>query len=383
MDKNTVPENFTLSMVIVDAFPVIFFSLTAILIGIMLKNPVFIIGAVLAAFAGLCKVIWKLIVVKKKKNIWFLFVQMRIVMPVGFVLMILGVILSRRYIQLKEAVRWAIGFPLVIFFGIGVASLVAMMVLAFTLDSSKAKNNWIEQFVNGIGQFSIFLGMLMAAYFANYYHAEYSLEEYQNRYQNISNITDCGDYYYLTGIDNQSEEVVIFYPGAKVEPLSYIPSLASLNEGGIDCIIVKMPYHFAIFGQNKADGIKNEYLNKYSHWFIAGHSLGGAMAANYVSGHLEDFDGIILEASYSTKELKSEGFRALCIEGSNDGVINRNNADKYYTNLPNDKEKVVIDGGNHGQFGNYGYQKGDGEAAISKEEQWKIISDTISDFIKE
>lgn len=67
MDKNTVPENFTLSMVIVDAFPVIFFSLIAILIGIMLKNPVFITGAVLAAFAGLCKVIWKLIVVKKKR----------------------------------------------------------------------------------------------------------------------------------------------------------------------------------------------------------------------------------------------------------------------------------------------------------------------------
>lgn len=57
MNKNIVPDNFTVSMVIVDSFPVIFFSGTAILVGVMLKNPVFILGAIISALSGILKVL--------------------------------------------------------------------------------------------------------------------------------------------------------------------------------------------------------------------------------------------------------------------------------------------------------------------------------------
>ncbi len=127
MNKNIVPDNFTMSMVIVDSFPVIFFSGTAILVGVMLKNPVFILGAIISALSGILKVLWKLIVVKKKKNVWPLFIQMRIAMPIGFVLMIAGVIISRRTIHLLDLFKYVTGFPLVLFFGIGIASMVAII----------------------------------------------------------------------------------------------------------------------------------------------------------------------------------------------------------------------------------------------------------------
>ncbi len=43
--------------------------------------------------------------------------------------------------------------------------------------------------------------------------------------------------------------------------------------------------------------------------------------------------------------------------------------------MPSDYTEQVIDGGNHGHFGNYGHQKGDGRATVSTDEQQ---SETVS-----
>ena len=45
-----------------------------------------------------------------------------------------------------------------------------------------------------------------------------------------------------------------------------------------------------------ADGLQQEHP-EITAWYMAGHSLGGAMAANYVAAHYEDFDGLILLAA--------------------------------------------------------------------------------------
>ena len=42
---------------------------------------------------------------------------------------------------------------------------------------------------------------------------------------------------------------------------------------------------------------------------------------------------------------------------------------------------VVIEGGNHAQFGNYGKQTGDPDATISSEEQQNIAVIAIDEFI--
>lgn len=47
--------------------------------------------------------------------------------------------------------------------------------------------------------------------------------------------------------------------------------------------------------------------------------------------------------------------------------------------MPNDSEFIEIKGGNHGGFGDYGHQRGDGEAYISNKEQ---MSDTVKYIIK-
>ena len=52
-----------------------------------------------------------------------------------------------------------------------------------------------------------------------------------------------------------------------------------------------------------------------------------------------------------------------------------------YAMLPEETTETVIDGGNHALFGSYGAQKGDGDAAISAQEQLRLTSEAITEFI--
>ena len=160
MTRDTIPENFTLSLAIVDALPVLFFGGSMILIGLMFSKVLFLIGAVLCFWAGAAKVIWKIIVATKKKNIWWLFMQMRIVMPVGFLLMLISVLLNLKTIKLSVILSAVTSMPSVIFFAVGIAGMVLMGVFAAKLDSSDVRSNWIEQTTNAVAQAAIFAGIL-------------------------------------------------------------------------------------------------------------------------------------------------------------------------------------------------------------------------------
>ena len=160
MTKDTIPENFTLPLALVDALPVLFFGGSMILIGLLFGNPLFLIGAALCFWAGAAKVLWKIIVVTQKKNIWWMFLQMRIVMPLGFLLMLLAVILNRKAIDLHAVFAAVVSFPSVIFFAAGLIGMALMGIFAVKLDSADVRSNWIEQLTNGIAQAAIFTGIL-------------------------------------------------------------------------------------------------------------------------------------------------------------------------------------------------------------------------------
>ena len=161
MTKDTVPEDFTLPLAAVDALPVLFFGGSMLLIGLFFRSVLFLIGALLCFWAGAAKVLWKIIVVTKKKNVWWLFLQMRIVMPVGFALMLLAVVLRRKTIHLPAVFAAVMSLPSVAFFALGVAGMVLMGVFAARLDSSDLRSNWIEQLTNTAAQAAIFVGILL------------------------------------------------------------------------------------------------------------------------------------------------------------------------------------------------------------------------------
>ena len=211
-----------------------------------------------------------------------------------------------------------------------------------------------------------FIAVLCAGYVSDYYHTDENVQVYLQKKDSVS-ILEMPDGLYLDGPGDDA--ALIFYPGAKVEYTAYLPLLSDLAERGIDCFLIKMSCNLAFFGQNKAKKIMDSY--EYDHWYLSGHSLGGAMAASYASGHLESLNGLVLLAAYPTKSLKSDSFSVLSIYGSEDGVLNMEKVEEGKSQMPADYTEICIEGGNHAQFGNYGEQKGDHTAGISWEEQQK------------
>ena len=121
---------------------------------------------------------------------------------------------------------------------------------------------------------------------------------------------------------------------------------------------------------------------EYDHWYLSGHSLGGAMTASYASGHLESLNGLVLLAAYPTKSLKSDSFSVLSLYGSEDGVLDMEKVEEGNSFMPADYAEICIEGGNHAQFGNYGEQKGDHAADISREEQQAQTVEAILNMMK-
>lgn len=174
---------------------------------------------------------------------------------------------------------------------------------------------------------------------------------------------------------------IIFYPGGKVEHTAYSPLMQALSSQGVLCVLVEMPFNLAVFDINGADGVCDQF-DSVEHWYMAGHSLGGSMACSYIYENAESFEGIILLASYSTKDLSNSGIKVLTLYGTEDKVLNREKYDENKNNLPSDLVEYVIEGGNHAYFGTYGEQKGDGKATVTNKEQVEITANKILRFVK-
>ena len=182
--------------------------------------------------------------------------------------------------------------------------------------------------------------------------------------------------------DIELQRGLIFYQGAKVPPEAYVPLLKPLAAQGILVVIPKMPLHYAVFGVDRAAEIQNAYP-QITCWTIAGHSLGGSMAVEYASEHSFRLNGIIFLASYPAKNTSLHGMdiEGLVIRGSLDGLVSDEEVDAVMDNFPSDTTFLMLEGGNHAQFGRYGWQNGDGEATISVEEQQEKTIQAMLEFI--
>ncbi len=174
------------------------------------------------------------------------------------------------------------------------------------------------------------------------------------------------------------ESAYIFYPGGKVEYTAYAAIMYQLAENGMDCFLVEMPLQLALFDRDAAEDIMADY--SYDTWYLGGHSLGGAMAAYEGASIADSIDGLILLASYETKDISDTDLRVLTIYGSEDQVMVAEKYESNLVNLPEDFTEIIIEGGNHGQFGDYGQQEGDGIATISAEEQQSQTVEAILEW---
>lgn len=177
---------------------------------------------------------------------------------------------------------------------------------------------------------------------------------------------------------------LIIYPGGKVAAQSYAPLAEKVAQSGFKVVIVPMPLNLAILSPNKAKNVIEKYP-QITEWYIAGHSLGGVMAAQFAYKNQNKIDGLILLAAYpqDKNNLSSSRVKVLSIYGTKDGFIGKDKIDKSKKLLPKSTKWVPIQGGNHSQNGWYGFQKGDNIATITRDEQQNIIEKSIIELMND
>jgi len=173
---------------------------------------------------------------------------------------------------------------------------------------------------------------------------------------------------------------LILYPGGRVDPRAYAATARAFAEAGYLTVIVPMPLNLAVFAPGRALEVM-QANPQVERWVVGGHSLGGAMAANFAAQHPDRTDGLVLWAAYPAggDDLSDSGLPAASISGSLDGLADPATILASRSLLPSDTAFVEIAGGNHAQFGDYGPQAGDNPATISANEQWDhIVAATLA-----
>jgi dienelactone hydrolase len=189
------------------------------------------------------------------------------------------------------------------------------------------------------------------------------------------------DWYVFSPAAGTAITGLILYPGGFVDPVAYAPIAREIAAHGYLVVLDPMPLNLAVTGINSAGAIIAAFP-EIAHWAIGGHSLGGAMAAEYIKGNPETIDGLALWAAYPAEntDLSSLLLAVVSIYGDADGVASIADVTGAADRLPDDARFILIDGGNHTQFGAYGQglQRGDNPATISRAaQQAAIVAGTL------
>lgn len=189
-------------------------------------------------------------------------------------------------------------------------------------------------------------------------------------------VADSGTALELIPAGRSSDSALLFLCGAGVTAQAYAPLLRPLADAGFPVFIVKLPYRFAPWESHRTEAVTRAQGVMAKHhdvgrWVVSGHSLGAALAARLTRSAPGAVDAMVLIGTTHPRDidLSSVTIPVSKVYGSKDGVAP---PDRMFANrhlLPAHTRWVEIAGGNHSQFGHYGWQLLDGRATISREEQ--------------
>lgn len=169
---------------------------------------------------------------------------------------------------------------------------------------------------------------------------------------------------------NSSSVGFIFYQGGKVENEAY----SYLSQVNANVFLLDTPFNLSIFTINAAAEIIDQY-QEITTWYVGGHSLGGSTAFLFANNADVKIEGIVYLGSYPTEVNQ---FKQLAIFGDQDGLLNYQD---YLNLFDQDDTIIIISGGNHANFGEYGPQTGDNQALIEPASQRLQVIEAINLFI--
>jgi pimeloyl-ACP methyl ester carboxylesterase len=188
--------------------------------------------------------------------------------------------------------------------------------------------------------------------------------------------------------DPNGGSALIFICGSGIHAHAYAPLLRPIADAGYPVFIVKLPYRFAPLASHK-DEVVSRTLQlmaadpAVSHWVVAGHSLGGALAARVAqSTRGRDVSFVLIGTTHPRDHDLSQLDAPLAkVYATNDGVAPVDGVMANKRLLPDTTAWVEIKGGNHSQFGHYGHQLFDGTATITREAQQATTRQVMLDAL--
>lgn len=190
----------------------------------------------------------------------------------------------------------------------------------------------------------------------------------------IVSVQDDNDWLVFSPQGSQPGTGFIFYPGGRVDYQAYALHASQIARAGYTVVVVRMPLNFAFLGLNKAEAVIQNFPNIET-WAVGGHSLGGAMAAEFAFENPSRVQGLVLWAAYpaDNTDLTNANLNVLSISASNDGLATPVEIQESRQRLPETTEFIEIQGGNHAGFGWYGVQSGDSALEIEKSDQMEQV----------
>lgn len=169
---------------------------------------------------------------------------------------------------------------------------------------------------------------------------------------------------------------LLFFAGAMVDPRAYAPLMRQVAEAGYPVLLIRLPRR-GVFGGADGPEVLNRAVTatlsapEVTKWVLAGHSKGGLVAAQMARTGAQAFTGLILIGTSHPRDFSLANTRLAVtrIYGTRDTVADVEKLEANRIKLPTVITDVRIDGGNHSQFGYYGFQPGDWAATISREDQ--------------
>ncbi len=180
-------------------------------------------------------------------------------------------------------------------------------------------------------------------------------------------VTQTSNYVSFMPAGATPTKAFLFYPGGHVDYRAYAAPLHKLAEQGYLAILLPVRLNLAFFDINAADRAIPDFP-QIQDWAVGGHSLGGVAASMYAAKN-QNVDGVAFWASYPANDALKNSNKAFT---SIYGTLDMGGVESFQSSasiLPADTQFVVIEGGNHSQFGNYGLQPGDNPATITWQEQ--------------
>jgi len=163
---------------------------------------------------------------------------------------------------------------------------------------------------------------------------------------------DSNYYYVFEPVSGTPTTAFIFYPGGAVDLRAYAPPLRAIAEAGYLVVLVPMPLQLAVFAPGKADEVVAAFP-EIDTWAIAGHSLGGSMAAHYAHKHPDTIDGLLLWDAYAPDDMSASTIAIRMIHRSDDSGSTPADYESKLVLLPKQTEFVPLKGGQHLQFGRF------------------------------